>query len=280
MKPENPSEPFKRAVATAVRSLAGEPELEVTFSAEPPALRGPEGAPAAALAQSAAERSRRRARRGRRLCAAPRLSRRQDPRSVPPQSAEAAAVFEAAEQARVEAIGALAMKGVAHNLAAGLEQRLHARGLAKARVQGGSADRRCAGPDGAREADRRSAAGMRCSCGRSVAALHRRERRRDLEKLGAALRDQKAFAKLTRTILQDLKLGDDFDADEASDDAGEGENADNQEQDGEEQDARANRSRAKPTCRNPRAKKATKTPPKCAPSRPTSCPTPRSPKTA
>ena len=34
------------------------------------------------------------------------------------------AVFEAAEQARVEAIGALAMKGVAKNLAAGLEQRL------------------------------------------------------------------------------------------------------------------------------------------------------------
>ena len=40
MKPENPSEPFKRAVGTAVRALSGEPELEVTFSAEPPALRG------------------------------------------------------------------------------------------------------------------------------------------------------------------------------------------------------------------------------------------------
>ena len=39
-KPENPSEPFKRAVATAVRSLAGEPELEVNFSSEPPALKG------------------------------------------------------------------------------------------------------------------------------------------------------------------------------------------------------------------------------------------------
>ncbi len=39
-KPENPSEPFKRAVGTAVRALSGEPEMEVTFSAEPPALRG------------------------------------------------------------------------------------------------------------------------------------------------------------------------------------------------------------------------------------------------
>src|SRR6201996_8245292 len=52
-----------------------------------------------------------------------------------PTSADAAAVFEAAEQARVEAIGSLAMKGVAHNLAAGLEQRLVQRGLAKARVR-------------------------------------------------------------------------------------------------------------------------------------------------
>ncbi len=40
MKPESPSEPFKRAVTVAVRSLAAEPELEVNFSAEPPSLKG------------------------------------------------------------------------------------------------------------------------------------------------------------------------------------------------------------------------------------------------
>ena len=40
MKPENPSEPFKRAVSVAVRSLAGEPELEVAFSSEPAQLKG------------------------------------------------------------------------------------------------------------------------------------------------------------------------------------------------------------------------------------------------
>ena len=40
MKPENPSEPFKRAVTAAVRSMAGEPELEVAFSSEPPTLKG------------------------------------------------------------------------------------------------------------------------------------------------------------------------------------------------------------------------------------------------
>ena len=39
-KPESPSEPFKRAVTVAVRSLAAEPELEVNFSSEPPSLKG------------------------------------------------------------------------------------------------------------------------------------------------------------------------------------------------------------------------------------------------
>ena len=36
MKPDNPAEPFKRAVTAAVRSLAGEPDMEVNFSAERP----------------------------------------------------------------------------------------------------------------------------------------------------------------------------------------------------------------------------------------------------
>ena len=40
MTAENPSEPFKRAVAGAVRALAGEPELEVSFVPEQPMLRG------------------------------------------------------------------------------------------------------------------------------------------------------------------------------------------------------------------------------------------------
>ena len=40
MKNETPAEPFKRAVASAVRSLAGEPHLEVNYSAEPPTLKG------------------------------------------------------------------------------------------------------------------------------------------------------------------------------------------------------------------------------------------------
>src|SRR6185437_9806773 len=50
-----------------------------------------------------------------------------------PQSVDAVALFEAAEQARVESIGATAMKGVASNLNANLEARCNARGFAKIR---------------------------------------------------------------------------------------------------------------------------------------------------
>ena len=37
---DNPTEPFKRAVAGAMRALSGEPELEVSFVPEQPSLRG------------------------------------------------------------------------------------------------------------------------------------------------------------------------------------------------------------------------------------------------
>ena len=39
-KPEPPTEPFKRALAYATRSLAEQPDLEVTFGGDGPRLSG------------------------------------------------------------------------------------------------------------------------------------------------------------------------------------------------------------------------------------------------
>src|SRR5579875_530895 len=39
-KPESPTEPFKRAIAHATRSLAEQPDLEIVFSGEAPSLVG------------------------------------------------------------------------------------------------------------------------------------------------------------------------------------------------------------------------------------------------
>ncbi len=244
MKPENPSEPFKRAVGTAVRALSGEPELEVTFSAEPPALRGLKARlplPSRNLAPSEVAVV-----RGAGDAYALRRAHHEDKvhDQFRPQSADAAAVFESAEQARVEAIGSIAMKGVADNLTAGLEQRLTQRGLAKARVK---ADVPIADVLGLMVREKLTGEPPPESVKYAVDLWRpfiEENAGKDLEKLGNTIRDQTAFAKLTRTILRDLKLSDEFDADEASDDSGEGENAENQEQNGEEQDSDSQSSEA------------------------------------
>ena len=235
MKPENPSEPFKRAVAIAVRSLAGEPELEVNFSAEPPVLKGLKARlplPSRNLPPSEVAVV-----RGAGDAYALRRAYHEDKLhdQYRPQSAEGAAMFEAAEQARVEAIGALAMKGVADNLTAGLEQRCHARGLAKARVR---ADVPIAEALGLIVREKLTGAAPP-DCAKGAVELWRDwiEQRagKDLDKLGDTLRDQKAFARLTRTILKDLNFGDDSDLDSEADESGEdAENSESQEGDSEE----------------------------------------------
>ena len=234
MKPESPSEPFKRAVSIAVRSLAAEPELEVSFSSEPPALKGlkarlPSPHRNLSAADVALVRGTGDAYALRKAYHDEKVNSR-----FRPASPDGAAVFEAAEQARVEAIGSLAMKGVAANLASGLEQRLLNRGLGKARVK-----------DEAPLADvlgllvREALTGQKPPASVSGAVELWRpfiesKAGADLGKLAGALRDQKAFAKLTRTMLNHLSLGDQSDSDKSADDEAEGENPDGQEDDGED----------------------------------------------
>lgn len=220
MKLDNPSEPFKKAVACAVRSIAGEPDLEVSFSAEPPALKGLKarlplpsrnlgpGEIAVVRGQGDAYALR---------CAYHENAIHEQYR---PQSADAAAIFEAAEQARVESIGARAMKGMAANLAAGVEARCAARGLSKAKDR---AEAPLADVVGLLVRERITGEAPPESA-RQAVALWRpwiEERAgKDLLRLESAHRDQKAFAKLTRTILKDLQMGDEF----ADDSESEGEN--------------------------------------------------------
>jgi len=231
VKPDNPTEPFKHAVSVAVRSLAGEPELEVNFSAEQPALRGKKARlplPSRNLPPHEVAVV-----RGQGDAYALRCAYHEEAlhNQFKPQSADAAAVFDAAEQARVEAIGSLAMQGVAHNLTANLEARCNAKGLAKAR------DRI--------EAPLADAIGMIVrekltgeappDCAKAAVDLWRpwvEERAgKDLEQLGAAMRDQKSFAKLTRTILRDLELGEDVgdESDSEGDEDAEGQEPENEE---------------------------------------------------
>src|ERR1700761_5828029 len=117
---ETPVDQFKRSTAAVLRAIAEREDVTVAYASEPPGISGtrarlplpPRDLPAEVAAQvrGAADSIALRlqhhdaAIHGRRL----------------PVGEQARAVFEAVEQARVEAIGAKAMVGVAENLGAHL----------------------------------------------------------------------------------------------------------------------------------------------------------------
>jgi len=122
---ESPTEPFKRAVAGCLRALARKPDLEVSFAAERPGLMGgkvrlPEPPRKLTKAEAAIVRGNADSIALRVACHDAALHRR-----LQPAGQQARAVFEAVEQARVEAIGARRMEGVAKNLTAMLDERFH-----------------------------------------------------------------------------------------------------------------------------------------------------------
>src|SRR5260370_35810056 len=122
---DRPTEPFKRAVTGCLRAIARKPELEVSFAAERPGivggkarlpepprkLTGPDAAIVRGHADSIALKL---------ACHDPMVHRK-----LVPGGQQARAVFDAVEQARVEAIGARRMAGVAKNLSAMLDDRFH-----------------------------------------------------------------------------------------------------------------------------------------------------------
>src|SRR5262249_30786243 len=130
-KPEAPTEPFKRALAHATRSLAELPDLEVMFGGDGPRLSGKQ----AILPHPPRDMSAKEAARLRGLAdqMALRLAHQDEAANarLRPADPAASAVFEAAEQARIEAIGANALGGVRENLTAALEARLEKAGLTR-----------------------------------------------------------------------------------------------------------------------------------------------------
>jgi cobaltochelatase CobT len=122
---EAPTEPFKRAVTGCLRAIARQPELEVSFAAERPGMVGgkarlPEPPRKMTATDAAIVRGHADAIALRMACHDTAIHRR-----LMPGGQQARAVFEAVEQARVEAIGARRMHGVAKNLSAMLDDKFH-----------------------------------------------------------------------------------------------------------------------------------------------------------
>jgi cobaltochelatase CobT len=122
---DSPTEPFKRAVTGCMRAIAKKPDLEVGFAAERPGIVGgkarlPEPARKLNATEAAIVRGHADSIALKLACHDPNVHRK-----LVPGGQTARAVFEAVEQARVEAIGARRMSGVAKNLSAMIDDRFH-----------------------------------------------------------------------------------------------------------------------------------------------------------
>ncbi|MGX9390390.1 cobaltochelatase subunit CobT [Nitrobacteraceae bacterium UC4446_H13] len=225
---EAPAEPFKRAVSSCLRAIAKAPELEVTFAAERPGLapgkaRLPEPARKLSKRDAAIVRGHADSIALKLACHDPKVHRK-----LMPGNPQARGVFEAMEQARVEAIGARRMSGVAKNLTAMLDDHFH-------RGKFDEITDRADAPlaDALAMLVRERLTGLAPpEAARKVVDLWRPVLE---DKIGARLdrldrltEDQARFGDAVHDLLHDLDLGDDRDADaeedENQDENKEGEN--------------------------------------------------------
>ncbi len=225
-KTEAPHEPFKRSVAGCMRALAHMPQLDVAYAAEKPGLTRNGSAAKARLPEPPRKLTRRDAAvlRGQADSIALRLACHNVDvhKRLSPRAPAARAVFEAVEQARVEAIGARRMEGVAQNLDAMTEDRFQHSRYAEIRERAEApleqavaliVRERLTGQKPPKNAQRlvdlwRSNIEQRAG--------------RDLDRLAGSIEDQRGFGHCVRRLLAALELAEDL----GSDNAGEEEPSD------------------------------------------------------
>src|SRR5919206_1303657 len=229
--PPPSTEPFKKAVAGCLRAIARNPEVTVQFAAERPGLSGgkarlPEPARRLDAREAAVTRGQADAIALRLACHDPALHRQ-----FQPEGRHARAVFNAVEQARVEAIGASRMTGVAGNLASMLEDRFHRGNFAEITDKADAPLE-----EAVALLVRERLTGLRPpESARQVVDLWRDwiedKAGRNLTRLTGAMEDQRAFALAVRDIIAALDMADELGKtpEEAEEDEGEGQQNEGQE---------------------------------------------------
>lgn len=228
----SPLELFKQSLAATTKAIAATPDVEVGFGNEPATgattltLRTPPSDLAAAVVATA---------RGEADAAALRLAHhdaaahaRHSPKGEIPRQ-----VYEAAETARIESIGANAMRGTAENLDAALIARCEREGYTRLD------DRQEAPLAPALEfllRERLTGRALPVEA-EGIAALWREEVQEkasdSIDRLIDQLGDQAAFAKTVREMIRDLTAGEDKGEENQSEDE------DQSEQDNDQQDQRS-----------------------------------------
>ncbi len=225
-----------------MRALAHMPELEVVYAAEKPNLSrsGPNVAKAR-LPEPARKLDPREAAilRGHADSLALRLACHDVDlhRKMMPQAANARAIFEAVEQARVEAIGARRMEGVAQNLDAMLDDRCQ-------RAHLGDVKQRSDAPleEALSFIVRERLTGLKPpKHAQKMADLWRpyieEKAGRELDRLAADVEDQKSFGQSVHKLLASLDMAEDLDMDQSSEEPEPGDDDSNVGEEGESQES-------------------------------------------
>src|SRR5580698_8961121 len=232
-----PTEPFKRAVGVCLRAIAGKGDLEVSFASERPGLTGgkvrlPEPPRRLNEREAAIVRGHADSIALRLACHDPGVHRK-----LAPGGQQARAVFEAVEQARVEAIGSRRMGGVAKNLAAMLDDRFH-RGKFDEISDRADAPIEDALAMMVRE---RLTGEVPPATARKVVELWRpliEERAgKNLDRLERVLNDQRRFGDAVHDLLDCLDMGEDRSSDSDEEEGEDGDEENNKDEQGESGDA-------------------------------------------
>ena len=236
---DNPADPFKKALAEATRAMAGEGELTVAYSVDPPGV----SAGTMRLPQVTRRMTRNEVllARGTADAYALRLRFHDDAthRRYAPDGEVAAALFEAMETARCESVGARAMPGTAGNIDARIGDEARRLGYAEITDPEKAPLAQAAG-----YLVRQLATGRPLPAGaQNVLDLWRgvleSQAGETLGGLDAVLEDQQGFARFARRVIADLGYGDQLGEDPDSETAEEDEQDDGGEETEEPESAGA-----------------------------------------
>ncbi|THF57551.1 cobaltochelatase subunit CobT [Ollibium composti] len=240
-KPKNGSETdaFKRSVTVCMRAISGDKELEVGFAKDRPALAGsrarlPELPKKPSPNDIAVTRGLGDSMALKRACHDQRIHLK-----LAPEGKQARAIFDAVEQARVEAIGSRMMAGVADNITSMLEDKYAKANFADVKDKADAPIEEALALMVREKLTGRAAP----KSGERLVDLWKPwvedKAGADLDGLVDKLDDQNAFARVVRDMLASMdmaeELGDDQDAEDSDDDAeNQPEGEENSEEGGED----------------------------------------------
>ena len=228
---EAPAEPLKRAISSTMKAIARKPEMEIVFAADKPSLVGdrarlPEPPRKLTLQDVAVLRGHSDSMALRLACHDASVHRR-----AAPEGDAARAVFDAVEQARVECVGSRRMAGMAGNITAMLEDRYHRGGRYEEITDRADAPLE----DALALMVRERLTGLKPpKSAEKLVDLWREQIEAkagaDLDRLGKAVEDQRAFARTVRDMLASLDMAEQTSQGEESE-----EDEDNKDQSSDEQ---------------------------------------------